>query len=100
MVDDKALGIDGFPCEFYKSLWYLVGPDLHKVYLEAFQNKSLGSLINQGNIKFIPKTGDLKDFCNWQPIMLLNISYNIIPKYATYFPSSSVLSKLVSLSLG
>lgn len=55
MVEGKDIGLDGFPCEFYKSYWEFVGPYLHKVYLEALQIGSLGDLINKGNIKFIPK---------------------------------------------
>lgn len=58
MANDKALGIDGFPCEFYKAMWDYIGHDLHQVYLEAFHSNSLGNLINKGNIKFIPKSGD------------------------------------------
>lgn len=57
-----------------------MGPDLHRVYLEAFHNKSLGNIINKGNIKFIPKSGDLEDICNWTSITLLNVSYKIIAK--------------------
>ena len=80
MADEKSLGHDGFPYEFYKHLWEHIGPDLHKVYLEAFQAKSLGAIINKGNIKFILKVGDPKDICNWRPITLLNVSYKIIAK--------------------
>lgn len=80
MAGDKAPGIDGFPCKFYKALWDYVGPNLHHVYLEAFHASSLGELINKGNIKFIPKSGDLEDICNWRPITLLNVSYKIIAK--------------------
>lgn len=83
MSNDKALGCDGFPCEFYKALWPCVGLDLHKVYLEAFHPQSLGQLINKGNIKFIPKVGDPEDICNWRPITLLNVSYKIIDKALT-----------------
>lgn len=64
LVDDKASGIDDFPCELYKALWDCVGKDLHKVYLEDFHSKPLGNLINKDNIKFIPKTGDVKDIYN------------------------------------
>ena len=80
MTNDKSPGCDGFPCEFYKHLWEYVGPDLHKVYLEAYHTKSLGAIINKGNIKFIPKARDSEDICNWRPITLLNVSYKIIAK--------------------
>ena len=29
MADDKASGCDGFPCEFYKSFWDDIVPNLH-----------------------------------------------------------------------
>jgi hypothetical protein len=80
MANDKAPGCDGFPCEFYKAFWDDIGPDLHKVYLEAFAARSLGTLINKGNIKFIPKSGDPEEITNWRPITLLNVSYKIIAK--------------------
>ena len=80
MADDKSLGCDRFPYEFYKHLWEHIGPDLHKVHLEAYHSKSLGAIINKGNIKFIPKARDPKDICNWRPITLLNVSYKNIIK--------------------
>lgn len=83
MADDKAPGCDGFPYEFYKAFWDSIGHDLYKVYLEAYYSKSLGNIINKGNIKFIPKTGDPEDICNWSPIILLNVSYKIIAKAST-----------------
>lgn len=58
MANDKALGIDGFPYEFYKEFWDMVGPDLLQVYKEAMVSGSLGPMLNKGNIKFIPKLGD------------------------------------------
>lgn len=80
MANDKALGCDGFSCEFYKHLWEHIGPNLHKVYLEAYHTKSLEAIINKGNIKFIPKTRDIEDIYNWKTITLLNMSYKIIAK--------------------
>lgn len=78
MAEDKSPGCDGFLCEFHKHLWEHIGPDLHKVYLESYHSKSLGAIINKGNIKFIPKAGDPEDICIWRPITLLNVSYKII----------------------
>ena len=64
MEDDKSLGCDRFPCEFYKYLFESIGEDLYKVYLEAYHSKILGVITNKGNIKFIPKVGDPKDIYN------------------------------------
>ena len=80
MVDDKAPGCDGLPCEFYKTFWDEIGPYLHKVYIEAYNSCSLGNIINKGNIKLIPKVGDREHICYWRPITLLNVSYKIIAK--------------------
>lgn len=80
MADEKASGIDGFPCEFYKACWSFIGLDLHHVYLEALRTGSLGDIINCGNVKLIPKEGDPKCITNWRPITLLNVSYKLIAK--------------------
>ena len=80
MANDKTPGLDGFPCEFYKTFWDMIGPDLLHVYQEAMHTGSLGALINKGNIKFIPKPSDQKIITNWRPITLLNVSYKIIAK--------------------
>lgn len=80
MANEKAPGIDGFPCEFYKKLWDVIGPYLLCVYQEALLTRSLGAIINQGYIKFIPKIGDPKLISNRNPITLLHVSYKIIAK--------------------
>lgn len=80
MADDKALGCDNFPCEFYKALWPCVGPDLLKVYQKAYHSCSLGKIINKGNIKFILKVRYSEDICNWRSITLLNVSNKISAK--------------------
>jgi len=64
MTNDKTLGLDGFPCEFYKKIWDLVDQDLYKVYLESMIMRSLGGIINRDNIKFIPKFDDLEVIMN------------------------------------
>jgi hypothetical protein len=43
-------------------------PKLLQVYREAIKSRSLGDLINQGNIKSIPKVADLEIITNWLPI--------------------------------
>ena len=96
MTDGKSPGCDGFPYKFYKYLWEHIGPDLQKNYLEAYHSKSLGAIINKGNIKFIPKVGDPEDICNWRPITLLNVSYKIIAK-AISFKIWHLLSLIVHL---
>jgi len=64
MAKDKALGIDGFPYEFYKAFWGMVGHDLLHVYKESILLGSQGAIINKGNIKFIQNYGDPKVITN------------------------------------
>ena len=64
MVEVKAPTLNGFPCEFYKTYWDLVGLDLYKVYIESFRSSSIGLIINKDNIKFIPKQGYLNTIPN------------------------------------
>ena len=58
----------------------MIGSDLLQVYKEALVSGSLGSMLNKGNIKFIPKPEDPKMITNWLPITLLNVSYKTIVK--------------------
>lgn len=53
MADEKAPRCDGFPFEFYKVLWEDIGPDSLHIYHKAYISKSLGNIINKGNIKFV-----------------------------------------------
>lgn len=80
MQNNKAIGLNGFPYEFYKKLWDTVGPNLHKVYQEALAFGSLNLLINMGNIKLIPKQDNPEIITNQRPINLLNFSYKITRK--------------------
>lgn len=53
---------------------------IYNVYLEGFDNGSLGEGINQRLIKLIPKGKDEDTVNGWFPITLLNTSYKIIAK--------------------
>eukprot|EP01018_Ginkgo_biloba_P035967 Gb_19124 [translate_table: standard] len=80
MADEKSLGLDDLPCEFYKAMWDFIGTPLLNVYKEAITKGSLGEIINRGDIRFIPKAGDPKLISSWRPITLLNVSYKILTK--------------------
>lgn len=64
-ANDTALGLDGFSYEFYvKAFWDMFNPYLLQVYKKAMMNRSLGSIVNKGNVKFIPKTRDIEIITN------------------------------------
>lgn len=80
MENDKPLGMDGLPIEFYKDNLDWIGEQLLLFYNDAFDNGSLGINVNRGFIKLLPKVGDRSLVKNWRPITLLNLSYKIIAK--------------------
>ena len=57
-----------------------IGEEILLFYNDAFDNGSLGSNVNRGIIKPLPKIGDRSLVKNWRPITLLNLSYKIIAK--------------------
>lgn len=51
-----------------------------EIYEEAFNQGSLGTDINKGITKLLPKDGDKALIKNWSPITLLNVSYKSLAK--------------------
>ena len=80
MANDKSLGMDGLPIEFYKDNLDWIREELLLFYNDAFDNGSLGSDVNRGIIKLLPKIRDRSLVKNWRPITLLNFSYKITAK--------------------
>lgn len=56
--NDKALGPDGLPIEFYKANISRICKDLQDIYLESLVSGSFGPCINSGIIKLLPKDRD------------------------------------------
>lgn len=80
MTTNNVPRLDDSPCELYKIFWDIINLNLLHIYQEAIQIGSLSSIINKGNILFIPKIGDPELITNWRMINLLNTSYKIITK--------------------
>lgn len=76
----KSPGVDGLPVEFYQKMWPHIKYDFYLVYLEALEHGSLGTNINKGLIKLLPKGKNEDTISGWRPITLLNTSYKIIAK--------------------
>ena len=41
MIDDKALGLDGFNNKFFKASWLVLGPNIVNAIHEFFENCKL-----------------------------------------------------------
>ncbi len=75
---NKSPGYDGLPSEFYKVMWYVVGPHVLKSYEEAFINGELGTTHKQSVLSLIFKKGDREELKNYRPISLSNYDYKIL----------------------
>ena len=76
--NNKSPGLDGFPVEFYKAFWDLLGPLLPRALSYSFKNNSLSSSQKQALITCISKGSKARKFLkNWRPISLLNSSYKL-----------------------
>ena len=76
MSDNKSLGSDGLPVEFYK----FFGKDLGDILLQSLNNGyEIGHLSitqRQGIITSLPKPRKPREFLkNWRPITLLTVDY-------------------------
>ena len=69
--NNKALGNDGIPVEFYKIFWPLISEPFIKCVNECFENKELSSSQKQAVITLIEKKGkDQTLLENWRPISM------------------------------
>ena len=81
MEEDKSLGIDGIPVEFYKTFYGTLGNDLLEIFNNIlFTEKETNKTMQQATIALIPKKGDLKQLKYWRPISLLRNDYKILTK--------------------
>ena len=80
MKKGKSPGPDGFPAEFYRIFWDILGGDLRDVFAAAFNLNKLSHSQRVGNIILLPKSGDPLDPRNRRPITLLNVDYKILAK--------------------
>lgn len=80
MRNGKSLGIGGLSCEFYKTMWGIVGDDFRTIEHEVFSSGTLSEFPNQGLIKIILKNCTRDTISGCHPITLLDLSYKIMEK--------------------
>ena len=81
MENDKFLGIDGIPIEFYKEFIETVKKDLQKTFHEIlFTNKITPKTWIQAIITLIPKKDDTNFLKYWRRISLLCVDYKVLTK--------------------
>ena len=78
---DKSAGEDGFTAEFYIKFFHILGEDLARSLIHAYEKGELSISQRRGAITLLPKDeSSLLDLTNWRPITLLNVDYKIAAK--------------------
>ena len=80
MSTEKSLGADGFPIEFYRRFWCLLGQGLADILNFSFTHGSLSDSQHRGIIRLLYKKDDPLQLKTWRPISLLNTDYKICTK--------------------
>ena len=71
MNNNKTIGNDGFPCEFYKMFWTKLKKNILCSVNETFLNKELMITARQCQITCLPRGDKPWEFLkNWHPISL------------------------------
>lgn len=77
---NKSAGPHGFPAEFYKSAWHIIGNDVINTCLHFFRTGHLYKQFNNTFIAQIPKVVGDDNLENFRPISLCNFIYKVISK--------------------
>lgn len=73
-------GPDGFPPEFYRAHWKVIGPDLCRVVKHILRGDPLPQGLNHTHICLIPKCKQPSRITEFRPISLCNTVYKIATK--------------------
>ncbi|XP_019265436.1 PREDICTED: uncharacterized protein LOC109242998 [Nicotiana attenuata] len=83
LPNDKAPGIDGYPAEFFKENWEVIGEDVIKVVIQFFETRKLLREINCTTVTLIPKVTNPNYVKEFRPIACCSTMYKIIAKLLT-----------------
>ena len=80
MPANKAPGPDGYPMEFYKAAWSVVGKDLviavQSFFLYGFMPRSTNATL----LSLVPKITSAEKMSDFRPIACCNVIYKLISK--------------------
>lgn len=80
MPSNKALGPDGFPMEFYKAAWSIIGKDFITAVQSFFMFGFMPHSINATLLALIPKTTNAEKMTDFRLIACCKIIYKVIYK--------------------
>ncbi|CAA7030329.1 unnamed protein product [Microthlaspi erraticum] len=77
---NKTPGPDGFPVEFFKASWDVVGPELEASVLHFFESSFMPTSLNSTSLVLIPKRPGAEELKDFRPIACLNTLYKVITR--------------------
>lgn len=77
---NKAPGSDGYPMEFYKAAWSVVGRDFVTAVQSFFIFGFMPRSINATLLSLVPKTTDAEKMTDFRPIACCNVIYKVVSK--------------------
>lgn len=80
---DKAPEGDGFPVEFFKANWDVVGDDVITTILQFFETGKILKEINNTTITLVPKVPNPTHVKEFRPIACCTTLYKLIAKVIT-----------------
>lgn len=73
MPANKVQGPDGYPMEFYKAAWQVVGKDFVTTVQSFFMFGFMLRSINGTLLSLVPKTSDAEKMKDFRPIACSNV---------------------------
>lgn len=80
IASEKAPGPDGYPSEFFKANWDVVGADVIAAVREFFEKGLILRKLNHTTITLIPKKSHNPTVADFRPIACTNVVYKTITK--------------------
>ncbi|CAA7058008.1 unnamed protein product [Microthlaspi erraticum] len=77
---NKTPGPDGFPAEFFKATWDILGSEVSSSVLNFFEANFMPTSLNSTSLVLIPKRPGAEELKDFRPIACLNTLYKIITK--------------------
>ena len=82
-AEDKRLGPDGWPIEFFTTFFDIMGSDLLDVVEISRTQGYMSVAINSTFISLIPKSDNPESFLDFRPISLSNLVYKLVTNIIT-----------------
>ena len=80
MPNNKSLGPDGYPAEFFKTTWPIIADDFAVAVQSVFRFGFLPKGVNSTIVALIPKKLDSLEMKDYRPIACCNVLYQVISK--------------------